>query len=242
VSPARRQERRRVPIGPVVAALAGAVAIAAALVAVSVLGSGDAAGEKAPEAVAPQVERNPLFRGIPQDGIALGSAAAPVTLVEFADVQCPYCAMWARDTLPTIVDEYVRAGHVRVVFRGLSFVGPDSETALRAALAAGEQDRLWDVLHGLFLHQGAENAGWVTDDLLQSFAGAGVDTKQMLDGTRSPWVERQLEEARTAANAAQVPGTPFFQVGPTGGTLRRLEAGTLAPDTFRRAFDDLLAA
>jgi len=136
----------------------------------------------------------------------------------------------------------VRAGRVRVVLRGLSFLGPDSETALRAALAAGEQDRLWDVVHGLFLRQGAENSGWVTDDILRSFAGTGVDTEQMLQGTSSVWVERQLEAARTAAEAAQVPGTPFFQAGRTGGALQPLQLESLEPDSFRRELDRLLAA
>ena len=186
--------------------------------------------------------RDSLFRGIPQDGITLGSPDAPVTLVEYADLQCPYCAQWARDTFPAIVDEYVRAGRVRVVLRGLSFLGPDSETALRAALAAGQQDRLWDVVHGLFLRQGAENSGWVTNDVLRSFAGTGLDTEQMLGGTHSAWVERQLEAARSAAEAAQVPGTPFFQVGRTGGALERLQVESLEPDSFRRELDRLLAA
>jgi protein-disulfide isomerase len=242
VPPIRRDERRRLPLGRLVAVLGGAVAIAAALVAVSLLGSGSADSEPAPAAVATPAVRDALFRGIPQDGITLGSPAAPVTLVEYADLQCPYCAQWARDTFPAIVDEYVRAGRVRLVLRGLSFLGPDSETALRAALAAGQQDRLWDVVHGLFLRQGAENSGWVTNEVLRSFAGTGLDTEQMLGGTQSAWVERQLAAARSAAEAAQVPGTPFFQVGRTGGLLERLQVESLEPDSFRRELDRLLAA
>ena len=226
-----------------VAALAGAVGVAAALVAASLIGGGaDPAEPTLPAAVAAPGARDPLFRGIPQDGIALGNPRAPVTLVEYADLQCPYCAQWSRDTFPTIVDEYVRAGRVRVVLRGLSFLGPDSETALRAALAAGEQDRFWDVVHGLFLRQGAENSGWVTDDVLRSFARTGLDTDQMLGGTESAWVERQLTAARSAANAARVPGTPYFQAGRTGATLERLDVDGLDPESFRRVLDRLLAA
>ena len=225
------------------AALVGAVGVAAALVAASLLSGGtDPAEPTVPAAVAAPVERDPLFRGIPQDGIVLGSPTAPVTLVEYADLQCPYCALWSRDTFPTIVDEYVRAGRVRVVLRGLSFLGPDSETALRAALAAGEQDRLWDVVHGLFLRQGAENSGWVTDDVLHSFARTGLDTDQMLDRTHSAWVERQLEAARSAATVARVAGTPSFQAGRTGATLERLDVDGLDPESFRLVLDRLLAA
>ena len=50
----------------------------------------------------------------------LGSPDAPVTLVEYADLQCPFCAEWARGTFPAIVDEYVRPGQVRIEFRGLA--------------------------------------------------------------------------------------------------------------------------
>ena len=82
-----------------------------------------------------------LLRGIPQQGTALGSPDAPVTLVEYADLQCPYCAQWARDAFPELVRDYVRTGRVRIVFRGLAFLGPDSDAALRAALAAGQQRR-----------------------------------------------------------------------------------------------------
>jgi protein-disulfide isomerase len=217
--------------------------IAAALVAASLLGSTSTQGEppaSQARAAAP-VERDPMFRGIPQDGIALGSPKAPVTLVEYADLQCPYCAQWARDAFPTIVEQYVRSGHVRVVFRGLAFLGPQSDTALRAALAAGEQDRLWDVVHGLFVQQGAENSGWVTDGVLRSFGGTGVDAQRMLDSTQSPWVERQLAAASSAAERAGLQGTPFFQAGRTGDALTPLQVSALDADTFRRELDRLLA-
>jgi protein-disulfide isomerase len=244
VPPARRQEPSRLNIQPLFVALAGAVAVAAALVAVSMIGSSTGKSEATPPPVSAATPpgREKLFRGVLQDGITLGSPKAPVTLVEFADLQCPYCADWARDALPTIVQEYVRAGRVRLVFRGLSFVGEQSDTALRAALAAGEQDRLWDVMHGLYLHQGAENSGWVTDSLLRSFDGAGLDAEQMLDSTRSSWVESQLLAARNAATAIGVPGTPFFQAGRTGGALQPLTVTALDADTFRRELDRLLAA
>lgn len=241
--PARRQEQTRLAVKPLVGALVGAAVIAAALVAASLLGSSAAQGEPpaSHQNVTAPVERDPLFRGVPQDGIAIGDPQAPVTLVEYADLQCPYCARWARDAFPTIVQQYVRTGRVRVVFRGLAFLGPQSDTALRAALAAGEQDRLWDVVHGLFVQQGAENSGWVSDALLRSFGGTGVDAQRMLDSTQSPWVERQLTAASRAAERVGLLGTPFFQAGRTGGALTPLRVSALDADTFRRELDRLLA-
>jgi hypothetical protein len=57
--------------------------------------------------------------------MALGRPDAPVTLVEIADYQCPFCAAFARDALPEIVQKYVRTGKVRIEFRALAFIGPD---------------------------------------------------------------------------------------------------------------------
>lgn len=241
--PARRYEPRKSRLPLLVVAFGGAALVAAVLIGVSLVGSGDS---EEPAAAAPAAEVTPheesILNGIPQDGIALGKPDAPVTLVEYADLQCPYCADWARDAFPAIVDEYVRDGRVRLEFRGLKFVGPDSETALRAALAAGEQDRLWDVVHGLYLSQGAENAGWVTEPLLLAVGrGAGIDAERMLADSDSPSVDRELAAAEASAKAVGVPGTPFFTVGPTGGTLEPLQVSSLDAQTFRDALDGLLA-
>jgi protein-disulfide isomerase len=118
VPPAPRHEPSRIAIRPLLTALAGAVVIAAALVAASLIGGSAGTSEATSPPVSAAAVRDELFRGVPQNGITLGSPKAPVTLVEFADLQCPYCADWARDALPTVVQEYVRTGRVRLVFRG----------------------------------------------------------------------------------------------------------------------------
>src|SRR5439155_270723 len=92
-----------------------------------------------------------LFRGIPQKLNVLGNLKAPVTMVEFADLQCPYCRDFAVQALPDIVRRYVRPGKVKLVFSGLAILGSDSERALRATYAAGLQGRLWNYLDLLAL-------------------------------------------------------------------------------------------
>ena len=221
-------------------AIALAALAASALVAVSLRGAADDAGTTPVAPTPAAVARDPLLRGLPQDGIALGDPGAPVTVVEYADLQCPYCAQWSRDVFPQLVEDYVRTGRVRLVFRGLAFIGPESETALRAALAAGEQDRLWDVVHALFSRQGGENAGWVTTELLRSLDGLGVDSARMLDRSESAAVERELDAAARAARAAAVPGTPYFEAGPTGGVLRALRLQALDVESFTAELDRLL--
>ena len=167
-----------------------------------------------------------MLRGLPQHGTELGRPGAPVTLVEFADLQCPYCARWERDVLPAIVRRYVRTGKVRLVFSGMAFVGPDSLKALRTVLAAGLQDRLWNVTTLLYRNQGAENSGWVTDALIRR-AGAVVDrlnVARMLAARASPAVDRQLRAAESLAASAGIRATPSLAVGRTGSSLHVLSA------------------
>lgn len=179
--------------------------------------------------------------GIPQRGISLGRVNAPVTLVEYGDLQCPYCATWTRTALPTLVRDYVRPGRVRIEFRGLAFLGPESQLCLEAALAAGRQGRLWHVVDLLDRNQGAENSGWLNESTLRR-VGASVprlDTSRMLD--EHDEVGHEIEAAQAAATAGGISGTPSFQVGRTGGRLWRVELASLEAEALRPALDTALA-
>jgi protein-disulfide isomerase len=238
-----RPDRRR----SVFSAVAIGLAVGAALIAASFLSSRSGAASEPPgkptQTLSGVAEVTRVLDGIPQDGTALGRADAPVTLVEYADLQCPYCAQWALGALPTLVEDYVRAGRLRIEFRGLAFIGPDSETALRTALAAGRQDRLWEVLELLYANQGAENAGWVTEDLLARLTASapGLDPEQVVADRESSGVNAQMAEAQAQAQASKVRGTPAFEIGRTGGTLRPLEVTSLEPAQFGAAIESVLA-
>jgi protein-disulfide isomerase len=215
--------------------LIGASALAVGLIATSQLGARD---REAKPAGAHTTHSS--LAGIPQQGIALGDPDAPVTLVEYADLQCPYCAEWAVRTFPVLVSDYVRTGKLRIVFHGLAFVGPDSDTALRTALAAGREDRLWDVVAGFYARQGAEN-GWITDELVDDVvAEAGLDGAGLRAVRDESWVTAELRNAQAAADAAGVRGTPSFQLGRTGGALQLVTLRSLAPEGITPAIDALL--
>jgi protein-disulfide isomerase len=223
-----------------------AAALAGALVLGSVLTTRDE-GTAAPApgavpALAGAVETGALLAGIPQRGIALGRPDAPVTLVEFADFQCPYCAAWSRDALSELVRDYVRPGKVRIVFRGLAFLGPDSHEALRFALAAGRQGKLWNVAHLLYESQGKENAGWVTDDLLGAVGRAvpGLEVERALTERSRPEIDAGIAAGEAAATEHGVRGTPSFAVGRTGAALRPVALESLDAHALRPVLESLL--
>ncbi len=225
------------------AVAAVAAALAGALVLASILTTRDDGSAPAAITVAGAAESKALLAGIPQQGIALGRRDAPVTLVEFADLQCPFCAEWSRNALPELVRDYVRPGKVRIVFRGLTFIGQDSQEALRFALAAGEKGKLWNVVDLLYENQGGENEGWVTDDLLTAVGRAvpGLEVERALAARSGARVDAQLEAAVTTAAENGIDGTPSFAVGRTGGTLRVLAPDSLDAQALRPDLDALLA-
>lgn len=224
-----------------------AVGIAVGLVVASQVGSGGdkkaaATTATAVEQVNGAAETAALFNGIPQTGNVLGKPDAPVTLIEYADLQCPFCADYSNNVLPAIVQEYVRPGKVKLEFRGMAFLGPDSVTALATVVAAGLQNRLWNVLDLLFRNQGAENSGWVTADLLRSIGGsvAGLDVGKMMDAQGSGEVVTKLADMQSLADASGINSTPSFEIGPTDGPFQRLEVQALDPSAFRPALDAAL--
>jgi protein-disulfide isomerase len=225
------------------AAIASAALAAAALVIASQLGS---AGTRGVNSTAQQLTGEAagaaLLSGIPQRGAVLGSPKARVTLVEYADLQCPYCGEFARNALPSLVADYVRTGKVKLVFRGLAFVGPDSEPALRGALAAGHQNRLWNFVHLAYENQGAENSGWITDGFIASVAGGipGIEVTRLITDARSKAVTEEIAAAQRLAASDGVNSTPSFRVGRTGGTLAALDVHSLDPAAFRPTLDHLL--
>jgi protein-disulfide isomerase len=226
---------------------AAGLAIVAVLVTISILTAGgddDSAADAAVEAGTPlpgSEDVEALLGGIPQDGESLGEPNAPVTLVVFADPQCPACAAFAVQTLPELIERYVRPGDVRLEYRGVAILGPDSETGLQGAYAAGLQNRLWNLSDVTYLNQGEENSGWLDEDFIRAAAASvpGLDVERVLADRDSAEVEELLAAARADAEEIELRGTPTFQVGRTGESLGEPVSGGDI-DTLAELIDPLL--
>lgn len=117
-----------------------------------------------------------LARRDAADPLGRGAADAPVVMVEYSDFQCPYCKQFAEHIEPQLVSKYLASGQLRIEWRNLALFGEESELAARAAWAAGQQGRFWEMHDLLFANAPAKkNTGGYTVDRMVEWAGqAGV--------------------------------------------------------------------
>jgi len=207
----RERRRRRLWL------LAACVVVAAIVVVIGIGLTKSDSGPIAESLAKDTASTNALLDGIPQQGIVLGSPSAPVTVTEFADLQCPFCKRYSQKVFPAIVRDYVRGGRVRMVFRGLSFIGADSIVAARAAGAAGQQNRLWQFVDVFYENQKDENSGYVKAGFLRQIGGAaGVDVAKLEQDATTEAVARQLTDANGEAKRLGVRSTPTIVVTKAG--------------------------
>jgi len=208
--------------------LAGAVGVAALVVVALILigAGGDSKSDNTvPTTSAAAPRKKPFLAGVPQQGDTLGAADAPATLTVYEDPQCPFCRDWALGTLPSVVANYVRPGRLKLVYHGVQIIGPNSQVGLRAIYAAGRQNKLWNLADALYRRQGAENSGWITNEVIRAAAAAaGADGRAILAASSSRSVTAQLRSAAREASAIGLPGTPTFIVQRPLSQSRQLNA------------------
>lgn len=190
---------------------AGAAFLAAAVVLVLIVVNSSGNGGDAKN-IEGKAEVNRLLAGIPRQKMVLGDPRAPVTLIEFGDLQCPVCAGFAKEVLPPIIENQVKNGEAKLEFRNLTIIGDESTPAGAAALAAGEQGRGWNYLELFYRNQGEERSGYVTGEFMEAVAkAAGVKSlskwnqdRQMLTG--------EVEKTTAEAEGLGYHGTPSFAI------------------------------
>jgi protein-disulfide isomerase len=147
---------------------------------------------------------------VPDTGYSLGQGDAPVTLVEFSDYQCPFCAQFQNETFEKLRQDYVQAGKMRFVIRDLPL--PSHGDALKAAEAArcgGDQGKFWEVRNALVAHF----KDLKQDSLLVYAQQLGLDMarfKQCLDSNK---FLPEIQQDEADAKAAGITMTPSFVLG-----------------------------
>jgi protein-disulfide isomerase len=142
----------------------------------------------------------------------LGRPDAPLTLVEFTDLQCPYCNRFATTAFEQIKTAYIDTGKVRFVTRDFPLDFHSSAMpAARAARCAGEQGRFWEMRTALM-------AGFnrLSDSFITAAAqNLKLDMPAFTACTASPRFDAEIHKDMSDARAVNVEGTPSFVLGRT---------------------------
>ena len=162
-----------------------------------------------PEVVAEAGERlriGPYRKAIetPFAGAWAGNPRGDVTLVMFTDYNCPYC----RATSPEIDRLLAGDPKVRVVWREMPVLGPSSEAAAAASLAAARQGRYYPFHRALF-------AGGHPDAVATAVAAkaVGIASASLATASKAPDVQMEIQTNLALGRQLGIEGTPFFVIG-----------------------------
>ncbi len=165
-------------------------------------------GEQVPTPAAPAV--------VIEEMNVLGSPDAPVTIEEFTDFQCPYCRLYALQTLPLIKEAYIETGLVRYIAKDFPLpTHPNATVAAETARCAGAQGAFWPMRDLLFDLQG-QWSPLGSEQVVDTFVGYAEDLAldsaalhQCLDsGEFGDLVRLDTWEGEQAG----VQGTPSFRI------------------------------
>ena len=148
----------------------------------------------------------------------IGNPDAPITIIEFSDFQCPFCAKFHIDTLPSIMNEYIKNGQVKLVFRDfpIQSIHPNALPASVAAECANEQKKFKEMHDVLFEKQNKwsnQNIESVMNTFSQYASDLGLEEKAfdscLKNGKYIEEIQKDLDDGRTYG----ISGTPGFFIG-----------------------------
>jgi protein-disulfide isomerase len=177
----------------------------------------------------------------------IGDPDAPVTLEEYSDFLCPYCGRHFSQTMPQLMEQYIKTGQVKYVFRDMPLTGlhPTAPAGHIAARCVAEQgaEFFWQMHDQLFVNQNGWNRSFDPSEYIAEMAESiGVDMEDyqscIEDGSQAAFVEAST----TAGRELGFNGTPSFQVLAGGGSDETYRlVGALPLATFSSYIDALLA-
>jgi len=153
----------------------------------------------------------------------LGSASAPITIVEFGDYQCEACYHWYHNTRADIIDNYIETGKVNLVFMDLPFLGRDSITAAQATYCADDQGKYWEYHETLYNFQEAIDNGWASKDRLVSFAfDLDMNLDEFNDCMDSSKYAKRVKANYDESQRFGAEATPTFLIISPDGNMKKI--------------------
>ena len=159
----------------------------------------------------------PIVISIDNDPI-IGDPNAPITIIEFSDFQCPFCARFHAQTLPLLIDEYIDKGQVKLVYRDfpLQNIHPNAVPAAVAAECANEQNS-FKPMHDILFDNQAQWSNTSIEDAIILFGEyatvIGIDREEfdscLISGKFIEDVRNDLIDGRNYG----IEGTPGFLIG-----------------------------
>ena len=168
----------------------------------------------------------------------LGSPDAPLTIVNYLDFACPYCAIFALEIEPELVERYVETGQVRLVYRPMAFLGPGSLLAAQVGALVSDQDPelFWPFQQRVYQRLQTSGSRFTREDLVRLAAEVGADPALIEKGLDEGRYRDVLGQVRRLAIEEEgVRATPTFFVG------KEKVEGLPEPGAFFALIDRLLA-
>jgi protein-disulfide isomerase len=239
-----QRRRRLIQLGAVI----GAVVVIVIVIVAATSGGGSDGVEPPKKGSTPPVvkEVTSLLAGIPQSGLTLGKADAPVTMQYYGDLECPVCRQFTEGALKPLIERDVRTGKLKIEYRNLQTATREPETFRTqqvAAMAAGKQNKGWYYIELFYHQQGQEDTGYVSEKYLQELAQQvpGLNLAAWTAARGDAQFTNTITSDAQSANNAGFTGTPAFLIGKTGQAARKYEWASLSdPSGFESAIDSAL--
>lgn len=157
--------------------------------------------------------------------LVIGSASAPLSIVEYADFKCPTCNRFFRGAYPEIQKNYIETGKAKIVFRNLPFIAEDSRTAAEGAYCANDQgkfrqyhdllfNQIWDEYYGAGkVAEGEAASVFAPEQLKQLVVSIGIDTGQFDECLKTSKYKDAVTSDLAASERDGATGTPTFIIG-----------------------------
>lgn len=210
-----------------------------ALAVIAIVGIGVLAWSTSrPKATTSRID--PSLPALKAQGYVMGSPAAPVEVIEFADFECPSCGQYATITEPDVRTNLVNTGKIRV--RYMDYPLPMHRNTWDASLAAScanDQGKFWEMHDAIFANQdrwGGEATSRPRGVLSDLAKGLGLDMNKYGACMDAETHRAQIQANLAEAERRQIQSTPTFVFNGT------VVAGALPYDAFRKYVDDATAA